>query len=65
MVDCIIPHGTLAKSVINIIYSFKCSWARVPVWLNANLNIATKKILFFTVEAIHALTETLGTIDKQ
>jgi hypothetical protein len=40
-----------------------CKWTRVPVWLNANLDIATKKTLSFTVEAIRASTETLGTIE--
>jgi hypothetical protein len=30
------------------------SFARVPVWLNANLDIATKKTLSSTVEALHA-----------
>jgi hypothetical protein len=42
-----------------------CKWARVPVWLDANLNIATKKTLSSTVEAIHASSETLGTIEQQ
>jgi hypothetical protein len=51
MVDCIIPHGTLAKGVLN------------KGVLDANLDIATKKTLSSTVEAIHASTETLGTIE--
>jgi hypothetical protein len=38
-------------------------WARVPVRLNAHLDIATKNSLSSTVEAIHALIETLGTIE--
>jgi hypothetical protein len=41
------------------------TFARVPVWLDANLDIATKKTLLSTVEAIHASSETLGTIEQQ
>jgi hypothetical protein len=61
MVDCIIPHGTLEKGVLNDIYRLKIG--RVPVWLDANLDIATKKTISSTVEAIHASTESLGTIE--
>jgi hypothetical protein len=36
-----------------------CKWARVPsVWLDTNLDIATKKTLLSTVEAINASSET-------
>jgi hypothetical protein len=56
MVDCIIPHGSLVKGILNNIYP-------LPVWLDANLDIATKKTFSSTVEAIHASIETPGTIE--
>jgi hypothetical protein len=37
-----------------------CKWARVPVWLDTNLDIATKKAFSSIVEAIHASIETLS-----
>jgi hypothetical protein len=40
-----------------------CKWTLMPVWLDANLDIATKKAMSSTVEAIHAYIKTLGTIE--
>jgi hypothetical protein len=40
-----------------------CKWARVVVWLDADLEIATKKAFLSTVEAIHESIEILGTRD--
>jgi hypothetical protein len=37
----------------------------MPVWLDTNLDIATKKALSSTVEAIHASSDILGTIEQQ
>jgi hypothetical protein len=59
MVDCIIPQGTLIKGVLNNIYSLQMG----PIWLDANQEIANKKTLMSTVEAIHASIETLGIIE--
>jgi hypothetical protein len=61
MVDCIIPHGTLAKGVLNNIYPLQMGLSASMV--GRQPNIATKKTISFTVEAIHASTETLGTIE--
>jgi hypothetical protein len=62
MVDCIIRHGTLVKGVLNNAYPLQMVPSASMVGRQP-LDIATKKTISSTVEAIHASIETLGTIE--
>jgi hypothetical protein len=60
MVDCIIPHGTLEKGVLNKIY---------PLQMGPSASMVKRQPRHrrqkdpFTVETIHASTETFGIIE--